>query len=335
MTRFHPRVRNGGTHEPLRLAFLGSGFIARVHSRHLRALRGTWRAGYASRDGGRAEALRSRYRGASAYHGYDAALSDPAVDAVVVAVPPRLHVDLVLAAIERGKHVLVEKPAFVDVEDYDRVARARDRRGVCVLVGENDHYKPLAITLRRLLREDVIGDLLMANFTTVAHRPKAAGDWRHDPELAGGDAFFEEGVHWLHLANSLGPRITRISGHRPRAGGAEPSGRRSTQLVAFEYDTGSVGALFYSREVPSLMRGLRVSKLYGRRGVISFESNGAAVLVHTRGCPRMILPGWRDVRGYQAMYADFAEAIRQHRPPQMSVERAREDHVLAEQVRRG
>jgi predicted dehydrogenase len=326
-----------GVAAPLRLAFLGCGFITEVHSRQLRSLRATWSPSYASRDLSRAEQLRRRFDGAKSYDGYAAALEDPEIDAVVIAVPPALHLDLALAAIGSGKHVLVEKPAFLRAADYEKVLQARDERAVTVVVGENDHYKPLAVTLRRLLAEGVIGDLLMASFTSVADKPKPADDWRNDVTLAGGDAFFEEGVHWLHLANSLGPRIVRISGHRPstdaRRIGSDRRGR--SQLVAFDYDTGAVGALFYSREVPSLLRGLRFSKLYGRKGVITFESNGGSVILRTRGVPRVVHPGWHDIRGYQAMYADFAAAVHAGRQPQMSVERALEDHRLVEQVARG
>lgn len=329
------RLESAG--RPLNLAFLGCGFIAGVHSRHLRSLAEVWTVGYASRDRGRAEQLRARFHGTRAYDGYAAALHDPDVDAVVVAVPPRWHLELTLAAVEAGKHVLVEKPAFLQTADYERVCRARDERRVTVMVGENDHYKPLAVTLRRLLADKTIGDLLMASFTTVADRPKPSTDWRNDPTLSGGDAFFEEGIHWLHLAGSLGPRIVRIQGHRPDLPSGSPDGDRRgrTQLVAFEYDDGAVGALFYSREVPSLLRGLRTSKLYGRDGVITFESNGAAVLLHNRGLPRLVWSDWRDIRGYRAMYLDFAAAIRAGRQPQMSVERALEDHLLMQQVSRG
>ena len=83
-----------------------------------------------------------------------------------------------------------------------------------MLVGENDHYKPLAVCLRRLVSDGVIGEMVFAHFTTIAHRLKTADDWRNDETMAGGDAFFEEGIHWLHLAGSLGPRITSIHGYR-------------------------------------------------------------------------------------------------------------------------
>ena len=213
--------------------------------------------------------------------------------------------------------------------------------GRVVLVGENDHYKPLVVTLRRLLAEDSIGELVMASFVTVADKPKAAHDWRNDETLAGGDAFFEEGIHWLHLATSLGPQITRINGHRPSlaADVDDLADRRSrSMLVAFDYDNGAVGSLFYSREVPSLLRGVRFSKLYGRKGVITFESNGAAVVVRgsgrARGLPRVVLPGYRDIRGYQEMYRDLVRSVRAGVQPEMSLERALVDHRLMEAVRR-
>jgi predicted dehydrogenase len=323
--------------EPVRIAFLGCGFITRVHSGHLKALRDDVVCTYASRDAAKADEYCRRYGGAAHYPDYVSAIEDPRVDAVVIAVPPRLHLDLALLALGAGKHVLVEKPAFVRMEDYRTVQAARNRSGRVVLVGENDHYKPLAVELRRLLASDAIGELVFGHFTTIARRLKRADDWRNDLDMAGGDAFFEEGVHWLHIAGSLGPRITSIQGYRPQlsATNDDPHDRRpKSMLAAFRYDTGAVGALYYSREIPSLLRGLRMSKLFGRKGVISFESNGSLVLVRGAGMPRLILPGFRDIRGYRAMYRDFVAAVREGRTPEMSLERALDDHRLMDQVYR-
>ena len=104
-------------------------------------------------------------------------------------------------------------------------------------------------------------------------------------------------------------------------------------MVAFRYDNDAVGALYYSREIPSLFRGLRWSKLFGREGVITFESNGAVrrrarqrpAAADLPGLPRHPrLPG--DVsrlrRGRSASGAQ----------PEMSLERAMEDQRLMEQV---
>ena len=162
----------------LRIAFLGCGFITAVHSRHLRRCRDTIVPSYASRNIQKAQLFTQRYGGSASYSSYTAAINDSHVDAVVIAVPPSLHHELTLQALNAGKHVLVEKPAFLKTDDYNTIQSARDRTQRVVLVGENDHYKPLAVCLRRLMRKGVIGEMIFAEFRTLAKRLKRAEDWR-------------------------------------------------------------------------------------------------------------------------------------------------------------
>jgi predicted dehydrogenase len=317
---------------PLHIAFLGCGFITQVHSRHLKGFRSQIVCSYASRDRAKAEGYCRQFQGAGSYADYAAAIDDPRIDAVVVAVPPTFHLDLTLRALRAGKHVLVEKPAFLRIDEYRTAIDARNAAKRVVLVGENDHYKPLAVVLRRLLADGAIGEMVFAHFTTIAKRLKTAGDWRNDEQMAGGDAFFEEGIHWLHIAGSLGPKIVSIDGYRPSISRDGPDRRAKSMMVAFRYDNDAVGSLYYSREIPSLFRGLRLSKLYGRSGVITFESNGLFVIVRDGGVPRLIVPGFRDIRGYQAMYRDFHASIAEGRAPEMSLERAIDDQRLMDDV---
>src|SRR4051794_13441655 len=143
---------------PLRIAFLGCGFITGVHSRALMALGADVAVSYASRDRAKADAYCRKYGGAGAHADYLTAIQNPEVDAVVIAVPPRFHLDLTLQALAAGKHVLVEKPAYLRMDDYRTAVDARNQAGRVVLVGENDHYKPLARVLRRLLCDGIIGE---------------------------------------------------------------------------------------------------------------------------------------------------------------------------------
>ena len=318
----------------LRLAFLGCGFITRVHSRHLKALRSEIVCSYASLDKAKSDEFCRQWNGEVAYASYEAAIDDPRVDAVLIAVPPRYHLDLALRALAAGKHVIVEKPAFPCTVDFEAAMAARDRAKRVVIVGENDHYKPQAIKLRKWLADGVIGELVFGYFTTIAKRFKTADDWRNDETMAGGDAFFEEGIHWLHLANNLGPRITSIHGYRPSASTNGPDRRAKSMLVSFAYDNGGVGSLYYSREIPSLLKGMRLSAIYGRDGVMTFESNGLFILARGKGLPRFVLPGFYDFRGYRVMYRDFLRAIREGGAPEMSLERALEDQRLMDQIYR-
>ena len=285
----------------MRVAFLGCGFITRVHSRHLTALKSDVVCSYASRDRSKADEYRRRYQGAESYAGYTAAIDDPRVEAVVIAVPPRFHLDLTLQALKAGKHVLVEKPAFVRLADYQAVADARDHANRVVLVGENDHYKPLAARSASCWRK-----ARSARWCSRSSRPspkgsKTAGDWRNDEAMAGGDAFFEEGIHWLHLAGSLGPTITTIQGYRPSVSPNGPDTRAKSMMVAFRYDNDAVGSLYYSREIPSLLHAPDCRNLFGLKGVIIARAERLFVLVSRptdRRAP--FFPDFRDIpRGYQ------------------------------------
>jgi predicted dehydrogenase len=102
-------------------------------------------------------------------------------------------------------------------------------------------------------------------------------------------------------------------------------------LVSFEYAEGPVGMLSYSWEVPSTANGLRLSKIYGRAGTITFETNGLWVLLHGRRT-RLYVPGLRDLAGHRAMWADFVRAWRAATEPAMTLDQARRDLELVEQA---
>ena len=137
-----------------------------------------------------------------------------------------------------------------------RCSDARDRAGRVVLVGENDHYKPLAVTLRSLLAGGAIGELVFAHFMTIVKRLKTADDWRND-EDDGGRRRVLRRRHPLAALRQQ-PRTDHLS--HPRLSAAAlaqgPDTRVKSMMVAFQYDNGAVGSLYYSREIPSLFKGL-------------------------------------------------------------------------------
>ncbi|HLL23105.1 MAG TPA: hypothetical protein VK427_13285, partial [Kofleriaceae bacterium] len=121
--------------------------------------------------------------------------------------------------------------------------------------------------------------------------------------------------------------VRRVTGMRP----ALPAGKQieRSMLVTFEYAEGAVGTLSYSWEVPSTAKGLRLSKIYGRKGSITFETNGLWVLAHGTKT-RFYVPGLLDLAGYKAMWADFVRAWQTGAPPLMTLDKARRDTALVE-----
>lgn len=313
---------------PIHLAFLGCGGVTRTHSRTLRKTADVRRY-YASRDGAKAEAFNREFGGSGAFASYEAALADPRIDAVLVATPPDSHLELTLAALAAGKHVIVEKPPFLRAADFDVVRRARDAAGRRVMVAENYFYKPLAEALRASIAAGDIGEVKILSVNALkAQRSK--GDWRDDAAVAGGGALFEGGIHWVNFMANLGLPVLDAHGFRP--GRADGRPERSA-LAVFRYGQGAVGTLYHSWEIGSPLRGLRLSSIYGSEGTITFESNGLFAAVRGRRKRIKLLPP-TDLVGYRGMFADFADAIRRNAEPRFHFDLARRDLELVEQIYR-
>jgi UDP-N-acetylglucosamine 3-dehydrogenase len=309
----------------IRLAFLGCGKIAKAHAKRLRKHRTDVSVGFASRDAARAQAFATECGGAA--HGtYEQALASPDVDAVAVVTPPSSHLELTLAALAAGKHVVLEKPPLPRAADFTQVAAAAAAAGKQVFVAENYQYKPLLRRVRGLLADGLIGDPLFIHINAIK-KQQDKGDWRGDPALTLGGALYEGGIHWVDFMASLGMPVRAVHGVCPKPHGEI---ERSMQ-VSFDYENGPAGMLSYSWEVPSTAKGLRLSKIYGRAGTITFETNGLWVLLHGKKT-RIYVPGLRDLAGYAAMWADFVQAWKTGREPAMTLAQARRDLELVEQA---
>jgi predicted dehydrogenase len=310
--------------EPIGIAFLGCGFATSLHSRTLRRFQGIERY-YASREPRRAEQFARRFSGSDAFGSYDAALRDPRVQVALIATPPANHLELTLAALAAGKHVILEKPPVLRSSDFDRIGDAAAAAGRRVMVAENYYYKPMAEALRAVLANGEVGEPRI--LTVSALKEQQTGDWRDSPDLAGGGALFEGGIHWVNFMAHLGLEVEGVQGFRPGRG----EGPERTMVVVFQYAGGAVGTLYHSWEIGSPLKGLRLSALYGSEGTATFESNGLMLAVRGRR-RRMKLPDPRDLLGYRAMFEDFFGALREGREPRFTLAMARRDLQLVEAI---
>jgi hypothetical protein len=157
--------------------------------------------------------------------------------------------------------------------------------------------------------------MVFGHFEQHRQAPERGGRLAQRRIDGGRDAFFEEGIHWLQSRRQSRPKITRITGFRPAPSSAGPDKRVKSMLVSFNYDNGAVGSLYYSREIPSMLKGLRLSKLMGRKGVITFESNGAVMLVRGDGFRAIIFPASATFAATRRCIATSANRIQCGRAP--------------------
>ena len=309
--------------QPLGIAFLGCGAVTRGHTRTLQSIDDQVHLYYASRELSRATELNARSRGAGAFGAYADALEDPKVDAVLIATPPAFHLEWTLRALAAGKHVIVEKPPLPRAADFTAVEAAARAASRQVMVAENYFYKPILRTLRSMLRDGTIGEPRFLDIKAL--KTQRTQNWRDDASLAGGGALYEGGIHWIDFLANLGLDVVAVHGFRP--------GQRARldreMLVVIRYAQGAVAALFFSWNTPSLLKGVRLSRIYGTEGSITFESNGLFALALGKRLA-LRLPGVRDLTGTRAMFRDFLRALRENRPPEFTLALARRDLELVE-----
>ncbi|HEX5070408.1 MAG TPA: Gfo/Idh/MocA family oxidoreductase [Vicinamibacterales bacterium] len=311
----------------MRVAFLGTGHAARLHTGTMKAVAPGIERWYASRDAARAGRVRAEFSGQGAYASYADALADAAVDAVLVLVPPAFHLDWTLQALAARKHVILEKPPLLRSADFAAVRAAASRADRQVLVAENYFYKPLATQLRKTIARGDLGDLRVIHLNAL--KRQVTGDWRDDPALSGQGALFEGGIHWISLLASLGLNVRGVKASR--AGSA--NGLDRTTVVTLDYAEGAVATLSYSWEIGGVPSGVRWSACYGTAGTLHFETNGLIGL-QTGRRRRLFVPGLVDLLGYRAMLADFFEAIRHNRPAAYTLPMAARDLELVERAYR-
>lgn len=138
--------------ELVRIGVVGGGMIAQaMHLPHLNELRDRFAvAALAEPSTAVRERLRARFGIRRGFADWRSMLDDEPLDAVLVASPAATHVEVVLAALERGLHVFCEKPLAITVSDVDRIVAARERAGRVVQVGYMKRHDP---AFRRALAE--------------------------------------------------------------------------------------------------------------------------------------------------------------------------------------
>lgn len=142
-----------------------------------------------------AEAQRVAWRGSP-----DDLLDDPELDAIDVCVPTAAHASVVLAALERGKHVFCEKPLCRTYEEAEAIAAAQRESGRLVMVGYLYRFHPAFQFAKQVLEDGIIGRPYFAIFRLGGRGSHRA--WKHTTE-SGGGATLEMMVHNLDLIQWL------------------------------------------------------------------------------------------------------------------------------------
>ncbi len=171
--------------------------------------------------------------------------ADPSIDVVYIATPHGAHGEHAVLAAEHGKHVVVEKPMALTLEDCDRMIAAAARNGVQLLVGYTHALSPAIQRMRDVIAGGELGPVRMVNTWNY-------NDWlyRYRPlhdldERLGGGAVFNQVVHQIDMVRTLAGGAVRSV--RAATGAWDPDRPTpASSLVFLEFDNGVVASMAHS-----------------------------------------------------------------------------------------
>jgi predicted dehydrogenase len=198
--------------ETVRVGFVGCGRV--TETRHLVALarvRSVEAVALADVDAARLSRVADAYGVARRYDDWRALVADASVEAVAVCVPPALHAEVAVAALEAGKHVFVEKPLALSPDECEVLADAAEHAaGLKVMVGFNMRRHRLVREAREILARGELGRVKLVR-TVFASGTRMRPDypaWRTRRE-SGGGSLFELGTHHFDLVRFMLGREAR------------------------------------------------------------------------------------------------------------------------------
>ncbi|MEX2156170.1 MAG: bi-domain-containing oxidoreductase [Gemmatimonadales bacterium] len=244
----------------------------------------------------------------------DSVLADPEVDAVVIATRHDAHAGLVQAALGAGKHVFVEKPLALSVDELDGISAAHAARPDRILmVGFNRRFAPQVQKMQGLLAGDVEPKVFMMTVNAGAVPPE---HWTQDRRVGGG-RIVGEACHFIDLLRFL--TASPISGFQ-----ASSIGRASIVAVTDDkasiiltFEDGSIGTILYlanghksfPKERLEVFAGGRILQLDNFRRLRGFG---------WPGFQRMAL--WRQDKGQKQCVAAFVQAVQRGGPAPIAFE---------------
>ena len=192
------------------------------------------------------------------------------IDVVDISTPNFLHEKQAVAAIEAGKHVIIQKPLAPSVEEAERIVKAAQRSGKNVGMYMSTFNDPLMIDLKRVIDQGYLGQIEGIH-CRHAHRGglnMPAGTWRGDLKKCGGGSFIQLAIHDIDAVQwLLGSHVESVMGYSqntmcPNVGGDDAT------VVCCKFENGVLGTLESSYAAER-----KILSVYGTKGYFALGGN--------------------------------------------------------------
>jgi predicted dehydrogenase len=254
---------------------IGCGRIADKHIASLAACRNAELVALCDIRPERMQAAEQAYRHRSgskrqiaAYDDMNQLLADERVQAVVISTHSALHAELALRALQAGKHIVVEKPLALDIDEARSIARLAEEKGLCVQVCHQLRYRPLMVRIKQLIDQGSLGKLYLGSATIRLQRSRQyyeearwRGTWSQD-----GGMLLNQGIHLVDLLHWFLGEADRVFGRMART--EMPKQTEDVAAGLIRFSSGAIGVI--EANTISLPNNFdNAITLFGDRGTIS------------------------------------------------------------------
>jgi predicted dehydrogenase len=215
------------------------------------------------------------------YTDYQAALAGPDIDAVSICTPHNLHRSMAVAAAEAGKHILVEKPMAVTVDEATQMIDAAEANGVKLYVAESASYTPMSKFLREIAQSgQYIGELTFATMVN-GFRAQNFGypgrrAWLAQPDQGGTGTWMLHGIHTMAQLRYIFGEVETVYAQEHKAGSYARTDLEGTMSGLLTMESGVHIAIVQTSET-RLPHNLNGFVLYGDRGSVRASKAGCEV----------------------------------------------------------
>ena len=222
-----------------------------------------------------AEKVREKYNAKFAFDNYEELLAIDEIDAVYIASPVFCHKEQAFAAAKAKKHILLEKPMALTVEESKEIADYCKKEGVKLGVGLMMRFHSYHQAMKKIIAEGKLGDVVSMRGQLTCWYPDIPNNWRQNKALSGGGALMDMGIHCIDLLQYItglkATEVTGFAGTQTFSYNADDSA-----AIVMKMENGALAMVDANFNIPDAAAKCKL-EIYGTKGSIMAEGTVSQV----------------------------------------------------------